>query len=56
MPGRAASSIEELRAIVAAVEANDAEAAAAACTYHVEQAGQVGLKALAEFEVDDGTA
>jgi DNA-binding GntR family transcriptional regulator len=48
VPGRAAQSLAELRAIVNAVLANDAEAAACACSRHVEEAGRVGLMALAE--------
>jgi DNA-binding GntR family transcriptional regulator len=48
--GRSGDSTEELRAIVDAVEANDAEAAARACTFHVEQAGIVGLQALQELD------
>src|SRR5262245_11143665 len=46
--GRPAESLAELRAIVDAVLANDAEAAARACSRHVEEAGPVGLQALAE--------
>jgi GntR family transcriptional regulator, trigonelline degradation regulator len=52
VPGRAAESIDELRAIVDAVLANDAEAAALACSRHVEEAGRVGLQALAEQDAD----
>jgi DNA-binding GntR family transcriptional regulator len=48
VPGRLAHSVKELRAIVDAVLAGDAEAAAAACARHVEAAGQSGLIALAE--------
>lgn len=48
VPGRPAQSIAELRAIVDAVVANDAEGAARACSRHVEEAGRVGLQALAE--------
>lgn len=46
VPGRAVQSVSELRAIVDAVLANDAEGAAAACSRHVEEAGRVGLHAL----------
>jgi DNA-binding GntR family transcriptional regulator len=46
-PGRAARSVEEIRAIVEAVEARDAEAAARACADHVERAAGAGLKGLA---------
>lgn len=48
VPGRAAESLAELHAIVDAVLADDAEAAARACSRHVEEAGRVGLRALAE--------
>jgi GntR family transcriptional regulator, trigonelline degradation regulator len=48
VPGRPAESIGELRAIVDAVLGNDADAAARACSRHVEAAGRVGLQALAE--------
>lgn len=40
MPGRPAESLEELREIVAAIKRRDADAAAAACAYHVHQAGR----------------
>lgn len=46
LPGRAATSVKELQAVVDAVLANDAEAAAQACSYHVEQAGRASLTAL----------
>lgn len=46
--GRPAQSLGELRAIVDAVLENDADAAALACSQHVEAAGRVGLQALAE--------
>jgi DNA-binding GntR family transcriptional regulator len=48
VPGRLEHSLKELRAIVDAVQAGDADAAAAACTRHVEEAGRAGLFALAE--------
>jgi DNA-binding GntR family transcriptional regulator len=48
VPGRPTESLGELRAIVDAVLANDADGAACACSRHVEQAGRVGLQALAE--------
>jgi DNA-binding GntR family transcriptional regulator len=50
MPGRTAESLAELAEIVAAVRANDADAAAKACSKHVEAAGMVGFTALAEEE------
>ena len=48
VPGRLEHSVQELRAIVDAVLANDADAAAAACARHVEEAGRAGLIALSE--------
>ncbi|GAA4464897.1 GntR family transcriptional regulator [Phytohabitans houttuyneae] len=48
VPGRVEHSTKELRAIVDAVLAGDADAAAAACARHVEEAGRAGLVALAE--------
>lgn len=48
VPGRPAQSIAELQAIVDAVLADDATAAAAACSRHVEEAGRIGVRALAE--------
>ncbi|MQA83143.1 MAG: FCD domain-containing protein [Streptosporangiales bacterium] len=47
-PGRIPDSVEEIRAIVTAVEAGDPEAAARACAHHVEQAGQVVFRAMGE--------
>lgn len=48
VPGRPAQSLQEMRDIVDAVLAGDADAAACACSRHVEEAGRVGLHALAE--------
>jgi GntR family transcriptional regulator, trigonelline degradation regulator len=48
VPGRAAGSAAELRAIVVAVLAGDADAAAQACARHVEQAGRIAQQALAQ--------
>lgn len=48
MPGRSTESLAELAEIVAAVEANDADATAKACSHHVEAAGLAGFAALAE--------
>ncbi|MBX6721674.1 MAG: GntR family transcriptional regulator [Dactylosporangium sp.] len=48
VPGRLEHSIKELHAIVDAIQANDADAAAAACARHVEEAGRAGLLALSE--------
>jgi DNA-binding GntR family transcriptional regulator len=46
-PGRPAQAVVEIGAIVAAVEARDAEGAALACARHVEEAARVGLSARA---------
>ncbi len=54
VPGRAAQSVAELRAIVDAVLAGDAEAAGRACSRHVEEAGRVGLRALTEQDGHNG--
>lgn len=54
VPGRGEHSLEELRAIVEAVQAGDADAAAAACARHVEEAGRAALVALAEQERGQG--
>ena len=48
VPGRLQHSVEELHDIVRAVVASDADAAAAACARHVEQACEAGLTALAQ--------
>lgn len=45
-PGRPAEAVAEIRAVVDAMEAGDADAAAAACAAHVEAAAQAGLEAL----------
>jgi DNA-binding GntR family transcriptional regulator len=44
-PGRAARSVDEMRAVIEAIEARDAEAAARACAAHVGEAASVGLAA-----------
>lgn len=44
-PGRAARSVDEMRAVIDAIEARDAEAAARACAAHVGEAASVGLAA-----------
>jgi GntR family transcriptional regulator, trigonelline degradation regulator len=46
-PGRAAEAVAELADIVAAVAANDAEAAAKACSRHVDNAGEAAFGQLA---------
>lgn len=48
VPGRATETVTEMQAIVDAIVAGDADAAAKACSAHVENAGQVGLLALAQ--------
>lgn len=48
VPGRPQESLSELRAIVDAVLDGDADAAARACSRHVEEAGRIGLQALME--------
>jgi DNA-binding GntR family transcriptional regulator len=48
VPGRGAESLAELAEIVAAVQAGDADAAAKACSHHVEAAGMAGFSALTE--------
>jgi DNA-binding GntR family transcriptional regulator len=45
-PGRPERAVAEIRAIVEAVEERDAEAAAQACTRHVERAAEAGLPGL----------
>jgi GntR family transcriptional regulator, trigonelline degradation regulator len=47
VPGRSVQAVAEMQAIVDAVLADDAEAAARACSRHVEEAGRAGLQALA---------
>jgi GntR family transcriptional regulator, trigonelline degradation regulator len=46
-PGRPEQAVKEIRMIVAAAEAGDAEAAAAACLTHLNHAAAAGLEALA---------
>lgn len=45
-PGRPAQVVKELRMIVAAAEAGDADAAAAACMTHLSRAASIGLDAI----------
>lgn len=52
---RPAQAMREIRAIVDAVAARDAETAVRACTYHVEQAKRVGLEGLAATPATDVT-
>jgi GntR family transcriptional regulator, trigonelline degradation regulator len=48
VPGRPEHSVKELHAIVDAIVAGDADAAAAACARHVEEACRAALIALSE--------
>ncbi|MBM9509124.1 GntR family transcriptional regulator [Actinacidiphila acididurans] len=48
VPGRAASSLEEIHAIVRSVEARDAEAAAEASATHIRNAARIGLARMSE--------
>ena len=51
-PGRAAQTVEEVRAIVEALERRDGDAAAAACVHHVNEAARTVFEAMAaEAEV-----
>lgn len=52
---RPAQTVKEIRAIVDAIVARDAERAVRACTYHVEQAKRVGLEGLPAAPVSDIT-
>jgi DNA-binding GntR family transcriptional regulator len=49
-PGRLVQSYGEIAAIVAAIERNDAEGAAAACQHHVRQAEQLAVQVLAAIQ------
>jgi DNA-binding GntR family transcriptional regulator len=48
VPGRAEETIEEMRAVVDAIEAKDPEAAASACARHVRKAAATALARIAE--------
>ena len=48
VPGRAEQTVREMGAIVQAIEAKDADAAAAACATHVRNAAATALARLAE--------
>jgi DNA-binding GntR family transcriptional regulator len=52
-PGRPTETVEEVRAIVEALEAGDAEAAAAASAFHVRQAARTVLGAVGDREVSN---
>jgi DNA-binding GntR family transcriptional regulator len=47
-PGCAGEAIAEIGEIVRAIEARDGAAAAAACAYHVQQAGHYALITLGD--------
>jgi DNA-binding GntR family transcriptional regulator len=47
-PGRAAQTVKEVRDIVEALEARDADRAAAACVHHVNQAARTVFEAIAQ--------
>jgi DNA-binding GntR family transcriptional regulator len=50
VPGRPAQTVAEMRTIVGAILAADAEAAERACIRHVENAGRIAIAALVEQE------
>jgi DNA-binding GntR family transcriptional regulator len=52
-PGRPAETVEEVRRIVEALEAGDADAAAEACAYHVRQAARTVLGAVGDTEASN---
>jgi GntR family transcriptional regulator, trigonelline degradation regulator len=49
-PNRTQDTVTEMREIVRAAEARDADAMAAACEHHVNQAARSGLSGLAELD------
>jgi len=49
-PNRSAETVREIRAIVKAAEARDADAMAEACAHHVEQAARSGLRGLIDMD------
>jgi DNA-binding GntR family transcriptional regulator len=51
-PGRSAEAVDEIRHVVEAIEAGDAEGAAEACVLHVQRAASIGLSRLAELDRD----
>jgi GntR family transcriptional regulator, trigonelline degradation regulator len=55
LPGRAPQTLAELHSILTAIEANDADAAADACAWHVEAAGRAAIEALADGQAPGGS-
>lgn len=53
-PGRPAEAAAEIRAIVEAIEAGDADRAAEACAYHIRRAARAGLAQLAILQAGPG--
>jgi GntR family transcriptional regulator, trigonelline degradation regulator len=53
-PGRPARAVEEVRAIVEALEVRDGERAAGACVHHVEQAARTILEAMGKTTTNEG--
>jgi DNA-binding GntR family transcriptional regulator len=51
---RAKKTVEEVRAIVEALEKRDGDAAAAACVHHVNEAARTVFEAMAAAEGDAG--
>jgi len=52
--GRPREAAEELRVVVDAIEAGDADAAAEACALHIRNAARIGLIRLGSLAVDNG--
>jgi DNA-binding GntR family transcriptional regulator len=55
-PGRSAKTVEEVRAIVEALERRDGDAAAVACVHHVNEAARTVFEAMAAADADDDAA
>jgi DNA-binding GntR family transcriptional regulator len=55
VPGRMRQSLEEIHAIVCAIEARDADAAAEASAAHIRNAARIGLAHTAESDSTDTT-
>lgn len=49
-PGRRAEAVSEIRPVVEAIEAGDADRAAEACVRHVQHAAAIGLSRLADLD------